>query len=484
MAGGLSTDKLEELRKQREQARAQKKAEEEQAKKAEEEKLQKEQAEQQKKAEKERAEKEKKEQERKAELEKIEKEKAELKAQLEKEKQEKLENQKRHSEELAKEKEKQIELLKEEKRKVEEDKEKTVKEKNEEIKQLKQEKKSAEEKLAKKEADSKKEKKEAKKEPVSEVKEPEQPSENAKKEVNEPVAENETEESDKVETVPVQPSGEAVFDSKVKVVNDEPVIIENNKQEEDEEGKVQVGFTMVDKSLVSEAKDNKRYGIKERSPLFKKLNNIVFYVAIPFMLVWAVLAFGGVCTAKVGHTSFANNIYYKVNNQTSIDGYKNGNVLSIRSSSLSDVKVDDVIAIQFTNKETGNKTIQLVHVTSVSPDATNLNAITITFKADNTNAVLEQYNIVADKEYPLTTGKDVKFMGILTGKDAFLGSFLMLSQNIVAFIFIVIVPAGIILSFQFINLYDSIKLYVKQKKISQANKKQTKKTDDRDKIRR
>ncbi len=455
MAGGLSNDKLEELRKQREQERAKKRAEEEQVRKAELERLEKEKAQQALLAEKEKAEREnalkaeqeRKEQERKAELERIEKEKAELKAQhekekaelkdqLEKEKQEKIENQQRHSEELAKEKEKQIEMLKEQKNQVEKDKEKAVQEKNEEINQLKQDKKSAEEKL-----------------------------EVAKKR--------------KAETI-----NNYVYTSKVQVVNDEPVMISKDGVEAEEDNKVQVGFTMVDKSLVKEAKDNKRYGIKERSPLFKKLNNIVFYMAIPFMLVWALLAFSGICTSKVGHTSFANLIYYKVAEDIAVDeGYKTGSVRVVKEVDLSDIKEGDIICVEYRRAD-GVKDLQFHRVTTTYTDATTGDPI-ILFEIDRMNDTLSEISkIELGKEIQYTRDHNISIKGIDAGKDLFIGSFLMIAQNIVGFTFIVLVPAAIILTFQFINLYDTIRFYVKQRKIANSNKRRVKVEDNRDKIKR
>ena len=493
MASGLSTDKLDELRKQREEARAKKKAEEEQAKKEQEakekaEKEAKEKAElaakkkaeeaEKKKAEQEakkKAEQEKKEQERKAELERIEKEKAELQAQhekekadlqaqLEKEKQEKLENEKRHNEELAKEKEKQIEILKEQNTKVEKDKEKAVQEKNDEINQLKKEKKSVEERLAEKE-----------KRMLAKIRKEQ---ELAKNEENSDESKDKSEE-DRVDSE--QENQELVYASKVKVIDDEPVIANKKDDREEEEGKVQVGFTMVDKSLVNEAKDNKRYGIKDRGPVFRKLNTIVFYLAIPFMIIWAVLAFGGICSTKVGHTSFANTVYYKVNKETALDGYSNGTILSVKAASLADVKKNDKICVEFRNKETGVKELHLLEISSVSISAGNTSRI-ITFTIDNDNETLSQYNIFVGDENNLITSKDIRFLGIVGGRDIIIGSFLMLCQNVVGFVFIVLIPAGIILTFQFINLYDSIKFYVKQRKIANANKPKQKKEDNRDKI--
>ena len=265
--------------------------------------------------------------------------------------------------------------------------------------------------------------------------------------------------------------------SNVNIIGEDEVLVQNSAGEED--GKVQVGYTMVDDSLVKEAKYNKRYGIKERSELYRRLNTIVFYVAIPFMIVWIILAFAGVCTIKVGYTSFANNIYYTVNDTTAINGYNKGEVLVVKAAGAEDAKIGSVVCVEFVNINNNKKSLHLLRVTEKLGSNGNY---TLRVKLDNDNdgVLINQYGYSSTEDkFLYANNNDIRYLGVLDGKDFILGKFIIFSQNIVAFIFIVIVPVAIILTFQIINLYDGIRIYRIQKKIAKSsNKKETKQTDD------
>ena len=104
---------------------------------------------------------------------------------------------------------------------------------------------------------------------------------------------------------------------------------------------------------------------------------------------------------------------------------------------------------------------------------------------ENDGVLINQYGYSSTESKTLyVNNTDVRYMGIVTGKDFILGKFIIFSQNIVAFIFIVLVPVAIILTFQVINLYDGIRLYKIQKKIAKSTVKKSEKPvmDNKDKI--
>ena len=101
--------------------------------------------------------------------------------------------------------------------------------------------------------------------------------------------------------------------------------------------------------------------INYQSKIFQIINTIVFFVAIPFMIVWIVLAFAGICTMKVGYPSFANNIYYTVNKTTAVNGYNEGDILTVKSDGAENVKSGYIVCVEYNDK--GNKSLHLLKVT-------------------------------------------------------------------------------------------------------------------------
>ena len=435
---GLSNDKLELLRKQREEAKAKKLAEQEALKK---------QAEQ--------------EQNKENEIKKLKTEKAALEAKQKAK--EKADREKKEAE-----KEKEIKQLKADKQRLEKEKEERDKKEREEKDKQIAELKAEKEELKAEKKRLEQEKQLAKEQSILE------------KITSKKSSTGETENNKK------SAAQNKKYVSNVKIVSDDSVVIDKKviqDDSEEEDGKVQIGFTMVDKTLVDEARLNQRMGIKERSALYKKVNSIVFYVAIPFMLLWAIMAFGGICTARVGYTSFGNNLYYKVHEQT-VSDYKVGNTVTIRGIEASDIEINDVVCFEFTDLTTGEKHLYLVRVSDSSSITSSVQS-TYAVVTDIYNEFLDSnYNINPDSLSSISADKYVKFMGKAVGKSVLLGQFLSFSQNIVVFIFLVAIPAIIILTFQFINLSDGIKLYIKQKQVGRAKQPKAKKAEKKDKIKR
>ena len=243
---------------------------------------------------------------------------------------------------------------------------------------------------------------------------------------------------------------------------------------------------MVDKALISEAKGNKRYGIKERSETYKKLNSIVFYIAIPLMVLWTIIAFGGICTRKVGYTSFANNVYYTLKQDISITEYKKGDMLTIRNAELFDVTKGDIVCFELIDETGRDVDLYFLEVCSSSSSINAAVEPSITVRTDVYDEFLyNNYGIGTSAEgSSIATSNDVRFIGKVTGKSLFFGQFLEFNSNIVVIIFLVIIPAIVILTFQFINLSDGIKVYIKQRQVGKAKNKQRKQVDNRDKIKR
>ena len=73
------------------------------------------------------------------------------------------------------------------------------------------------------------------------------------------------------------------------------------------------------------------------------------------MILWIVLAFAGICTAKQHYPSFANNIYYTVNDSTGIEGYDNGTILVVKSAGAEQTSIGSIVCIEVVNQTTAKK---------------------------------------------------------------------------------------------------------------------------------
>lgn len=245
------------------------------------------------------------------------------------------------------------------------------------------------------------------------------------------------------------------------------------------DNKVKIGKTIVDKEIVNYAKHSKRIEVKDRGKIFKVLNNLVFCFAIPFMILWVFMTYCGVCTSRTGFISFGNAVYYQIQNECGITGVSSGDYVKISNVEFSSIKAGDKIAIV---KNVNDKnTIYIVKVANTEGMALSQSANSVYVVTDEN--VEELVNKYAISTTPNTNAQIDKsdFVGKFEGNSVFAGVLVNISTNILCLVFLVFVPATIIIVFQGINLADTIKLYKKHKQVEKNAKDKQKKKLEKEK---